>query len=301
MVTLSRIFKYGWQGFLRNGWLSASTIGIMILSLLVFEGLILFNVVTKRAIASLQEKIDISVYFKSNASEDFILNMKRSLEGLAEVKNVEYVSEDEALQNFKARHASDDVIIQTLAELDTNPLLPSLNVKAKDPKNYGSIASYLDNQSLKDSIEKISYAQNQVIINKLNSLSDSLRTGGLGLTLFLAFLSVMVIFNTIRLAIFSSSEQINIMRLVGASNSFIRGPYMIEGIIYGLIAAFVSFLIFIPFINMVSPYISNFIPEMNLKSYFGSQFLALLIYQILFGVGLGLLSSSIAIRRYLRA
>src|SRR3989344_1044460 len=129
MVTLSRIIKYGWQAFLRNGWLSVSTIGIMILALIVFEGLILFNIIANGAAESLQEKIDISVYFKSNASEDSILNIKRSLEGLTEVKNVDYISREEALEDFKVRHAGEDVITQTLEELEENPLLASLNIK----------------------------------------------------------------------------------------------------------------------------------------------------------------------------
>ena len=300
MVTLSRIIKYGWQAFLRNGWLSVSTIGIMILALIVFEGLVLFNVIAKGAIKSLEEKIDISVYFKSNFSEDAILNMKRSLEGLVEVKEVEYVSKEEALQEFKNRHADDDVVTQTLGELDANPLLPSLNIKAKDPRKYGEIASYLEKPALQDSIEKVTYAQNQIVIERLNSLSAILKRGGLGLTVFLTFLAAMVIFNTIRLAIFSASEQIGIMRLVGASNNFIRGPYLVEGIVYGVVAAFISFAIFIPLINFGSPPISNFIPEVNLKNYFNREFATLFLYQLLLGIGLGVISSSIAIRRYLR-
>ena len=285
---------------MRNGWLSVSTIGIMILALIVFEGLILFNIIANGAAESLQEKIDISVYFKSNASEDSILNIKRSLEGLTEVKNVDYISREEALEDFKVRHAGEDVITQTLEELEENPLLASLNIKAEDPRKYDEIAKYLEEQSLQDLIDKVTFAQNQIVINRLNNLIEIIKKGGWGLTIFLAFLAAMVTFNTIRLAIFSASEQISIMRLVGASNSFIRGPYIIEGIIYGIVAAVVGFLIFIPLINLASPYISNFIPEVGLKDYYQNNFLKLLFYQIAFGIGLGILSSAIAIRRYLR-
>lgn len=299
IVTLTRIIKFGWQGFLRNGWLNVSTICIMILAALVFEGLILFNVVGQHAVSSLQEKIDISVYFKSNVSEDAILNIKKSLEGLNEVKNVVYVSRDQALEEFKARHASEEVVTQTLGELDQNPLLASLNIKAKDPHQYAAIASYLDNPSLKDQIEKVTYAQNQVVIDRLVALVDIMQKGGIILTLFLAFLAAIVTFNTIRLAIFSNSEQISIMRLVGASNAFIRGPYIVEGIMYGFVAALVSFLIFIPLINLFSPYVVSFIQEINLNEYFNSEFLLLFFYQLVFCVGLGILSSTIAIRRYL--
>ncbi len=299
MVTLFRVFKYGWQSFWRNGWLSVSTIAIMILALLVFEGLILFNVMSKGAIQAIQSKVDISVYFKSNVPEDTILGLKRSLEGLDEVKYVEYVSKEQALVNFKARHANEDTIAKTLEELDTNPLLASLNVKANDLHRYDSIASYLEKPDFQDSIEKITYAQNQVVINRLTSLVDNLGRGGFALTVFLAFLAVVVTFNTIRLAIFSNSDQIGIMRLVGASNSFIRGPYVVEGLMYGVIAAVIGFLIFIPLINFVSPHVNNFVPEVNLQGYFNANFVSLLLYQLLFGVALGIVSSVIATRRYL--
>lgn len=299
IVTLTRIIKYGWQAFVRNGWLSVSTIGIMILAAIVFEGLVLFNVVGKTAIGSLQEKIDISIYFKSNASEDYILNVKKSLEDLSEVKSVEYVSAESALVDFKNKHADDPALGQAIEELDKNPLLASLNVKAKDPREYKSIASYLEAKTLKDQIEKITYAQNQVVIDRLIGLIDTLRNGGIALTVFLSILAVVVTFNTIRLAIFSASEQIGIMRLVGASNSFIRGPFIIEGIIYGFVAAIISFVILIPLINFLAPFVHNFIPEADLLAYFSANYMSLFFYQLLFCVGLGIVSSFVAVRKYL--
>ncbi len=299
MVTLFRVFKYGWQNFFRNGWLSVSTIAIMILALLVFEGLILFNVVSKGAIQAIQEKVDISVYFKSNVQEDTILNLKRSMEGLDEVKYVEYVSQEQALDNFKTRHANEETINRTLEELDTNPLLASLNIKAKDLRRYDSIASYLEKPDFQDSVQKITYAQNQVVINRLISLVDNFGRGGFALTIFLAFLAAIVTFNTIRLAIFSNSDQIGIMRLVGASNSFIRGPYVVEGLMYGVISALISFIIFIPLIGFISPHINSFVPEVNLQNYFNANFLVLLLYQFIFGIVLGIVSGIIATRRYL--
>jgi cell division transport system permease protein len=286
---------------LRNGWLSVSTIGIMILALIVFEGLIIFNVVAGGALTSVQEKVDISVYFKSNVSEDSILSIKRSLEGLKEVRLVEYVSREEALEEFKARHAGDKTIVQTLDELDENPLLASLNVKAKELGEYETIAGYLEAPNLAELIEKVSFAQNKVVIDRLDKLVNTTERGVVGLTVFLAFLAVLVTFNTIRLAIFSNKEQIEIMRLVGASNSFIRGPYIAEGVLYGLIAAVVSFVVLIPVISFISPHIANFILEVNLGDYFAENWGTLFLYQVLFGVALGVVSSTIAIRKYLEA
>lgn len=301
MVTLSRIIKYAWVGFLRNGWLSVSTVGIMILALIVFEGLILFNVVAGGAVESIQEKVDISVYFKSNVSEDSVLSIKRSLEGLSEVKLVEYVSQDEALQEFKTRHVDDETIVQTLDELDENPLLASLNVKARELGQYNIIAGYLEAPNLQEMIEKVTYAQNRVVIDRLDKLVNTTERGVVGLTVFLAFLAALVTFNTIRLAIFSNKEQIEIMRLVGASNSFIRGPYIAEGVLYGLIAAVISFIILVPIIDFASPHIANFILEVNLSDYFAGSWGKLFLYQAAFGVSLGVVSSTIAIRRYLEA
>ncbi len=299
MINLFRIFKYGIQNFLRDGWLSFSTIAIMILALIVFEGLILFNVVSKGAMQTIENKVDITVYFQSNIPEDTILNLKKSLEGLDEVQYVDYVSQEQALATFKALHAGDESITKTLSTLDTNPLLPSLNIKAKDIHHYDTIAAYLEKPDFQNITYKVNYAQNQVVINRLVSIVDNFTTGGFVLTIFLAFLAASVTFNTIRLAIFSNREQIGIMRLVGASNKFIRGPYVVEGSLYGLISALVSFLIMIPVITFISPHVNSFIPEVNLGSYFSSGFLTLFLYQVLFGVGLGIVSSIVATRRYL--
>jgi len=300
LVSLTRIIKYGWQSFVRNGWLSASTISIMILTLIVFEGLVLFNHVGKTAITSIKEKVDISVYFKSNVPEDSILSVKRSLESLEEVRGVIYVSREEALAEFKERHKEDETIVQTLDELDENPLLGSLNVKAKELEQYETIASYLETPSLKDIIEKVTFAQNELVINRLSSLISTFNRTIVLITVFLAFLAVMVTFNTIRLAIFSSSAEIGIMRLVGASNGFIKGPFLVEGILYGIISAVVSFIMFIPVIFFVSPHLGRFVHELNLASYLGQNWGKLLIYQMAFALVLVTLSSIFAIRRYLR-
>lgn len=300
LVSLSRIIKYGVQSFWRNGWLSASTVSIMILTLIVFEGLVLFNFVGKTAITSIKEKVDISVYFKSNVPEDSILSVKRSLESLEEVREVKYVSREEALAEFKERHKEDETIVQTLEELDENPLLGSLNIKANELEQYGTIASYLETPSLQDIIEKVTFAQNELVINRLSSLVSTFNRTIVLITVFLAFLAVMVTFNTIRLAIFSSSAEIGIMRLVGASNGFIKGPFLVEGIIYGLISAIVSFLMFIPVILFVSPHLARFVHELDLGAYLGKNWGTILLYQLAFALILATLSSAFAIRRYLR-
>lgn len=300
LTTLFRIIKYGFLGFWRNGWLSTATLSILILALLVFEGMMIFNILTKTALISLQDKIDISVYFKTNTPEDEILRTKKSLETLAEVKSIEYIPRDKALESFKNRHKDDPTIAQSLNELEDNPLLASLNIKAHSSKEYVVIADYLDKANFKGWFEKVTYAQNAVVIERLGKIIDTAEKGGLILIIFLTLIATLVTFNTIRLAIYSNREEIGIMRLVGASNAFIRGPYIVEGIIYGLIAGIISIIIAGPIVYFISPYLKIFIPEINLWSYFISNLFIFFSYQLLFGIGLGIVSSSIAIRKHLR-
>lgn len=297
---ISRIIHYGFVNFWRNAAPSAATVAIMVIALSVFSGLILFGVVTESAITSIQNKIDISVYFKTSVPEDEILNVKRSLESLAEVKEIEYVSASEALERFKERHADDETISRALNELTVNPLQPSLNIKARKPEQYASIAEYLSAPNLSRYFDKVTYFENQVVIDRLVTIINNVNRLGLALTVILAVVAGLVVFNTIRLAIYSNREEIGIMRAVGASNAFVRGPYMIEGVIAGVISAVSSLLVVAPIVYFVSPYFSVFIPGLNLFQYFYTNIFNLLFYQLLFGILIGALSSFIAVRRYLR-
>lgn len=301
MATLFfRIVKYGFKNFWRNGWLSTATVAVMVIALLVFLGLRIFDSVMTEALASVRDKIDISVYFKTNAPEDEILKIQRSLASLAEVKQVEYISRDKALDLFKEKHRDDSTISQAIAEIGGNPLSASLNIKASDPEKYGEIASYLEAEVFKPQIEKVSYAQNQAVIERLVQIINAVEQSGFVLTLVLALVAGLVTFNTIRLAIYSNREEVGIMRLVGASNAFIRGPYLVEGAIQGGVAAVLSLIIALPLVSLSSSYVQIFIPDSDLSGYFKGEFFVLLGYQLLFGIGLGVASSFTAIRRYLK-
>jgi cell division transport system permease protein len=300
LTTLLRIIKYGFQNFARNAWLSTATIVVMVLALVVFSGLIMFNVMTSRIISSVQEKIDISVYFKADSPEDEVLRIKATLETLPEVKSTEYVSKDKALELFRERHREDITISRALEQLNENPLLASLNIKARDPAEYGLVAAYLNNDSIKPFVERVTYNQNATVIERLNKILKTAKSGGLALTVFMSLVAILITFNTIRLAIYSSREDIGIMRLVGGSSFFIRGPFLVEGIIYGVISAIVSTGIVAPLLYFVAPYTNVLVPELQLWSYFLSNIGVLLFYQVLFGIGLGIISSFIAIGKYFK-
>ncbi|MBI4084994.1 MAG: ABC transporter permease [Candidatus Liptonbacteria bacterium] len=301
MITvISRIIKYGVKNFWRNGWLSATTVAIMILALLVSMGLMLFSFVTSQAIASIQDKIDISVYFKTNAPEDEILNVKSSLENMSEVKSVEYISSDQALEIFKSRHSDDPTISQAVNELTSNPLEASLNIKAQNPNQYAAIADYFKSPDLGRFVDSVSYTKNQVAIDRLSAIVQNASRGGIALSFVIALVAGLVVFNTIRLAIYSNRDEIGIMRAVGASNGLVRGPFVVEGIVGGVVAAILSVIISAPMVYSATPYLNSFIPELDVFKYFTSHIFQLTMYQILFAVVIGALSSFIAVRRYLK-
>lgn len=299
-TSIYRIIKHGFQNFWRHRLTSITTLFITVLALLVVGGLIISNAVEQQASNTLQDKIDISVYFKTTTSEDDILNIQNQLQNLSEVKSVEYISQDQALATFEAQHQNDQTISQAIQQLGENPLEASLNIKAKDPSNYSQIASYLENPALSSMIDNISYQQNQVVIDRLAKIVNYMRWGGLGLTIVFAVLAVLVAFNTILLAIYSNREEIEVMRLVGASNSFIRGPFIVEGIIYGIISAVLSIAIIAPVVYLLSPYVAVVIPSMNLMGYFTSNIVLIFIYELLAGIIIGVVSGMIAIWRYLK-
>jgi len=299
-VFLARIIKYGFQSFWRNGLLSSATVAIMTLTLLLCSGLIIFGNAGNAVLHNLESKIDVSVYFKTNVSENHILAIKKNIEQLDEVASVEYISQDDALAAFKERHKDDPVIIQSLEELGYNPLSASLNIRAKNPRNYEGIANYLEKEIPSEFIDKINYSQNQVIIDRLNKIISTFRTGGFIAIGVLALIAFLITFNTIRLAIYSNRESIGIMRLVGAPSSLIRGPYVVEAFIIALASSILSMLILIPILYSVAPSLNNFIPEFNVIDYFWGHFFYLFGIQFLVGLVLAILSSIIAIRRYLR-
>ena len=300
VILLTRVIKYGIQNFWRNGLLSSATIAMMVLALVVFSTLIVFGAAANTTIKSLQEKIDVSVYFKTTTEENQITVLKNSLEELEEVKSVEYVSRDQALEAFREKHKDDPAVIQSLEELGDNPLSASLNIRAKDPKYYADISSFLESEAPAGVIDKINYSENQVVIERLSKIVNTLRWGGIILAVVLAIIAFLIAFNTIRLAIFSNRESIEIMRLVGASNSLIRGPYIVEGVIHALIASVITTILFIPLVYIVNPYLSILVSEFNLVSYFWSHIFFLFGIQVLISGALGVFSSLIAMRKHLK-
>ncbi len=280
--------------------MSMGTTGVMLLVLFLFSGLMSLNYLSSQVVSGLEEKVDVSVYFKNEASEEEIAKVKSDLESLGMVKNVEYVSKDQALSEFKQRHAGDTLVQDSLAELSDNPLQASLNVKANDSSQYASIVTFLEGNKFRSLVDKINFYENEQVIKRVLAISGGLRNWGFLLTMALALIAVLVTFNTVRLTIYSQKQEIEIMRLVGGSNWHIKAPYLVEGGLYGALAAGVVAVVFYPVTYFVSPKIESLMPGVSLISYFVSnifQFVPLLFFV---GILLGVTSSFVAIRRFLK-
>ncbi len=280
--------------------MSLATVLVMVLALFVVGALFFSNVLLTSALSQIQDKVDITVYFKTNALESDIAALKSKIENLGEVKSVGYVSREEALADFQRIHSSNALIGRSLEELGGNPLGASLNVKAKDPREYESISRFLESATFENIIDKVNYKQNQLVIERLTRLLAASRALGLGITIALAAIAILVAFNTIRLAIYTAKDEISIMRLVGATNSYIRGPFLIEGVIHGLLAAILTAIIFIPLAVWLGPKAETFFGGPNLNSYYLSNFAFIFFLLSAVGIVLGVISSLIATRRYLR-
>ncbi len=304
MVKLIRITKAGLLNFKRSGTLSTAAVLVMVITLSVAASVILLQAALNFSLNQIKDKVDITVYFNPGAPEDKILAVKDSLLSVPEVQSVTYTKAEEALAQFRARHAGDYATIAALNEINQNPLGAYLDVKAKSLSQYDSIAKLLQSGNFLSSdsnsvIDRINYNDNQGVIEKLNSLIKGAERMGFLLTLILIIVSIIITFNTIRLTIFTAREEIGIMRLVGASGSTIHGPFMVEGIIYGLLSAILTLLLFFPITGWLGRNMTGFL-GLNLYDYYLANFWQILVILLFFGAALGIVSSFLASRKYLK-
>lgn len=276
-----------------------ATIIVMVMVLFVLGNLMLVGALANTALSALESQVDITVYFVEGAVENDMLVVKKELESLADVREVAYVSKDKALELFREKHKGNALIFDALEELGENPLQASLNIRAQDPSDYAAVSNFLLNKNY-PVVDKINYFENQLVIDRLGAIFSTVRGTGALLGLFLAFVAILVAFNTIRLAIYTMREEIGIMRLVGGSSWFIRGPFLVNGVLYGVVSAAVTMLIFFPLVWLLTPKVLLLVPDFNLFRYYLTSFFPFFAILLVAGISLGVISSFIAMRRYLR-
>jgi cell division transport system permease protein len=304
LIHTKRIIKSGWKNFVRSGFTSVASILIMTITLFVITSLIFVQAALSSSLNDIREKVDVTVYFIPGADEPSILKVEDSLAKLPEIKDISYTSAEEALSNFKDKHSNDYLTLQALDELNDNPLGASLNIKAKDPSQYESISKYFENDNALSKgaltiIDKIDYSQNKLVIDRLTSIINGAKNLGFAVSLVLIIISIIITFNTIRLIIYMSRDEISVMRLVGAGTKYVQGPFIVSGILVGVCASLFTMLLFIPISIWLGNHMTDFI-GLNLYTYYKSNFLQLFIIMLGSGVLLGGISSFFAISRFLR-
>ena len=302
-VNIKRVARYGLVGFIRNGFISLAAVLIMTITLFVLGVLLLSGAALTSVLSTLTDQVDVTVYFSPSATMEQIGQVQQQLVALPQVATTTYISRDQALAAFQARHSGDQLTMQALQELGGNPLGAALEVRAKDTSQYETIAKYVE--SLQGggagaAIDTVNYQQNQGAINRLSSIIDTSRKLGWAVALFLALSSLLITFNTIRLAIYTARDEIGVMNLVGAGRWYVRGPFIVAGVIYGLISGLIVLIVLYPLTLSFGDSSQSFFGTFNVFTYFTSNFLLFFVVIFGCGIGLGALSSFLAVRRYLK-
>jgi len=303
-INFKRIVHSGFTNFWRNGIVSLSAVLIMFITLFIIAISLFSSALLKHTLSSLQDKVDVNINMLTSANEQDVLNLKTALEKLPEVEKIEYVSREQALNNYRERHKDDERILSALDELDENPLGAALNIRAKDPKYYDNIQVFLNqNQPAGGQntiIENVNFAQKKQAIDRLNTIIDAGQQFGIVITIIFVLLSILITLNTIRLAIFISKEEIHLMNMVGADHGYISGPFVVTGALYGIVSAIFVLILLYPITYFIGPRIAPVFFDMNLFSYYVENFGHMFLIIFFSGIFIGAISSFLAINRYLK-
>ena len=305
-TSIRRVFVGGTKNFVRSGAVSFATVVIMTVTIMIIGFLMFLSALLTFTLSQIKDKVDVSVYFTTSAAEGDILNLKDKLVALPTVTDVTYTSRDQALQDFRDRHANDQLTLNALNELGDNPLGASLSIKAKDPTQYQGIVNYISNDADLVSagtsiIDHINYYENKDVIDRLTAAIKATERGGLIVVIIFAIASIIIAIATVRLAIYSSRDEIAVMRLVGASNAYVRGPFLVAGVIAGVLSGLLALLIFAPVTFYLGANYTSWLAGFNVFTYYTTNFA--LVFAVLVGSGivLGGVASYLAVRRYLKA
>jgi cell division transport system permease protein len=304
LTSIRRVFKSGFVGFWRSAYVSIASIFVLTVALFVIGATMFLDHLLSTSLSVLQSKVDINVYFVPDAPQEEIDRLLTSVKALPDVENVFFTSREDALEEYRQKNQDDEIAMQALEELGENPLGATIAIQARETSQYEQIARFLDEQKALAEpqtpvIDTISYLDNKDSIDMLTKIINGVERASFIAMIVLLVAAVLITFNTIRLAIYTAREEIAIMRLVGAGNMFIRGPFMLQGIMYGFLAGLLAMAMFYPIFIWLGPRTAAFF-EVNLLNYYLQNFWHIGLILVGIGVLLGLVSSTFAIARYLR-
>lgn len=305
ITSVRRITKAGLVGFWRNAYVSLTSVYVMVIALFVVFSAMLFDQLLTHSLDSLQQQVDINVYFVAEAAGEDVERIVSAVRSLPEVASVEFTSREDALLQYREANANNEIALQALDELSDNPLGATIAIQTETTGQYAGVAQFLREQQAAEEvtqpvIDVVNYENNRDAIDTLTKFIAITEQVSLVVMGVLLAAAALIAFNTIRLGIYTAREEINIMRLVGASNMFIRGPFMLQGMLYGFISAVITLALFYPILVWLSPGVMA-IFGLDLLQYYFSDFKNIALTIVGIGVGLGFLSSMFAVGRYLRS
>jgi cell division transport system permease protein len=301
ITKLKRTLRSGFISFWRNGSVSLASVLVMTITLIVISCVLFVGVVLNTTLKDIQSKVDINVYFTKDAVQDGVDQIVKSVKALPQVADITYTNKEDSLKEFRLRHQNDQLTLQALDELGDNPLGAKMSVRAKDPSQYETIVKFIKNNSGDNgTVDRINYDENKVAIDKLAEIIVASRKLGFAAVLFFIFVSVLITFNTIRLAIFIFREEISVMQLVGASAMYIRGPFVTSGVMYGICSGLLTMLVLWPISYWLGLLSDTLGVTVNLYQYYQDNWFQLAFLLIISGLILGATSSYLAVKRYLR-
>lgn len=305
VIMFRRIVKTGVLNFVRNAWLGLAAIAVMVITLTIILFSIIANATFNNTISQITDKIDISVYLKDTVTTQQREALIKDLNELDTVLSVNYVSKDEALSKYKEQNKGDLDLLLAISQTD-NPLPASLQIKPEDPNQIEPIKKFLEQKENKDlQSDETSYSgDRKTAIDKITNATSFLGKAGVVGVLVFAFISMLIIFNTIQMAIFNRRSELTIMRLLGASTNYIRGPFIVESVLYGIISAIISiFIVHTLFTVSAKAFGASSLGILDIEfanQYFADNFWKFLGLQLAVGTLIGSISALIATRRYLK-
>lgn len=297
-----RALKTALQDFWRNIWLSIVTLTVLVLALLSVNILISFNALSQQVVNTVQDKVDVSVFFKSEITQAQINLFQDKIQKMVGVKETVFVPKASALADFKKKHKDEPKILEALQAVGANPLSDALVIKADNPEDYYKILAVLglaENQAL---IKYQNFTDHKKIIERVQSISDKVQTVSLSLTGIFVFIAGLIVFNSIRVTIYIHRREIGVMRLVGATNWFIRAPFLLGGVLYGIFACAIAIGILYLVFGAAGPYITTFTESYNFNiiNYYNQNFIWIFPAELGAVILLNIISGGIAIGRYLK-
>jgi cell division transport system permease protein len=280
-----------WQGFWRNALMSLAATLTMVLMLLLLAGFFVLQNVLLASLSFVEQKVEVVAYIQNNATSDQVDVLVAKVGAMPEVASVEFVSRDEALARFKAAQAAQGRQDLT-ASLESNPLYASVNVKLRSPSELDAVTTALRDDPLVRNVLNI-----EALVDRVLTVTTFVRTAGVVMVAIVGVIVLFIIVNTIRLAVVARAEEIEIMRLVGASDSFIRWPFVFEGALVGLFGAVLTLILLAVAAEPLSQAMVGFFNVLPLE--LGSVGRDTAVLVLATGVGLGVLGSWVSVRTYL--